>query len=68
MHDNSWFMTLDVDRAGRTVAWRYPLGATERDLEYMGRVTDVLPRLVEADTERIYLEPKTVEIERGWFE
>jgi hypothetical protein len=69
MPANRWWMTADIDRAGRIQGWRYPPGVTVSDLEFMGRVADALPGLVDSPTDRVYREPKTVPIDRGggWF-
>lgn len=69
MRGNAWFMSVDVDRAGRTLAWRYPVGVTERDLLFMERVTEVMPRIAATlggPTERPG--DQTQWLSRRWFE
>lgn len=42
---SGWFMTARIKRSGRVDSWSYPGGVTERDHEFMNRVTEVLPEV-----------------------
>ncbi len=62
MTDSGYFYTVGIGKSGRMKWVRYAGPVDSADIAFIDRATEVLPRLVDAPTERIQLPPRN-----GWF-